>query len=139
MNFEKWLKELLENLDRFADEKTKKVILEKCGEKCPFSHMPDEKLLQIRNQSKSEQDFLDKLSKIWRVKKINKRYFVIFEQCYCPLVNKDINKFSKSMCFCTLGSLKHKFKISLGKDIKIEMLKTILSGDDECKFEIKIY
>jgi predicted ArsR family transcriptional regulator len=135
---ENWVNELLKNLDNSVKESTKQSILEKCGANCPFSHMPDEKLLKLRNEAKTEQDFLNKLCEIWRLRKENNHYFVVFDQCYCPLVNKDTRNTSKTMCYCTLGSLKHKFKISLGRDIDVKMQKTVLSGDDECKFEIKI-
>lgn len=135
---EHWIKELLANLDETVDEYTKRKILEKCGSKCPFSHMPDEQLLTLRNQAKNEQEFLDKLCDIWRLRKENGQYYVVFDQCYCPLVNKDMHNAIKTMCYCTLGSLKHKFKISLGRDIHIDMQKTVLAGDNECKFLIKI-
>lgn len=134
---ENWIKELLTNLDNSVDEKTKQNILEKCGTKCPFSHMPDTKLLELRNKAKNEEDFLDELCKIWRLRKENNQYFVVFDQCYCPLVNKDTQNASVTMCYCTLGSLKHKFKISLGREIEVNILKTVLAGDEECRFEIK--
>ena len=133
-----WIKELLTNFDEHVDEASKQKILENCGPKCPFSHMPNNKLLELRNHSKDEQDFLDNLSNSWHLFKENNQYFVIFDKCYCPLVNKDIEHSSKTMCYCTLGSLKFKFKISLGRDVNIEMLKTVLNGDDECRFKINI-
>jgi ribosomal protein S3AE len=37
-----WVKELLKNLDENIDEATKIKIMEACGEKCPFTHLPDE-------------------------------------------------------------------------------------------------
>lgn len=138
MTVENWVKELLVNLDGSVDEKTKQNILEKCGTRCPFSHMSDAKILGLRDEAETEQEFLDKLCKIWRLRKENNQYFVVFDQCYCPLVNKDIQSASKTMCYCSLGSLKHKFKISLGRDIEVNIQKTVLAGDEECKFEIKI-
>ncbi len=138
MEIENWIKALLTGLDDSVDEKTKQIILEKCGATCPFSHMPDSRLLALRNEAKTEQEFLDKLCAIWRLKKENNRYFVVFDQCYCPLVNKNTHNVSPTMCYCTLGSLKHKFKISLGRDIEVVMQKTVLAGDDACIFEIKV-
>ncbi len=135
---EHWIQELLVSLDEHVDDAAKQKILEKCGPKCPFSHMPNEKLLELRDQSCDEKDFLEKLSNSWHLKMENDTYFVVFDQCYCPLVNNDIHNSSDTMCFCTLGSLKHKFKISLGRDIEIKMLKTVLRGDDECRFEVVI-
>ena len=135
---EYWVKELLSNLDSTIDERTKQKILEKCGAKCPFSHMPDDELINLRNEAKTEQEFLEKLCEIWRLKREDGAYYIVFDQCYCPLVQKDIESSSKTMCYCTLGSLKHKFKITLGRTVDIEMQKTVLAGDEECKFKILV-
>ena len=135
---EHWIRELLVGLDNSVNEETKEGLLEKCGPRCPFSHMPDDKLLELREQSGTEQDFLNKLSAAWRLKRENDQYFVVFDQCYCPLVNKDLEHASPTMCYCTLGSLKHKFRVSLGRDIEVIMLGTVLRGEKECRFEIKI-
>ena len=135
---EHWITELLTHLDISVAEKTKQSILEKCGVKCPFSHMPNHRLLELRNSAKNEEEFLNKLGETWHLKNENGQYFVVFDQCYCPLVNKDVKNAPKSMCYCTLGNLKHKFKISLGRDVEVTMLKTVLAGDEECRFEIKI-
>lgn len=129
-----WIKELLNNLDSSVDEKTKQNILEKCGPKCPFSHLPNDELIKLRNESKTEEEFLEKISEVWRLRKEGNEYYVVFDKCYCPLVMDDIENSSKTMCYCTLGSLKHKFKISLGREVEVEMLKTVLAGDTECRF-----
>lgn len=133
---EHWVKELLSNLDSTVDEKIKHNILEKCGAKCPFSHMPDDELKALRDEAKNEQEFLEKLCEIWRLRIEDGEYYIVFDQCYCPLVQKDIQNSSKTMCYCTLGSLKHKFRISLGRNVDIEMQKTVLAGDEECRFKI---
>ncbi len=133
-----WIKELLTSLDDLVDEKTKQKVLERCGEKCPFSHMPDEQLMDLRKKAADEQEFLNQLSDQWRLTKEDGQYYVVFDQCYCPLVNKDIKEASQTMCYCTLGNLKRKFSISLGRTIEVEMRKTVLAGDDECRFRVLI-
>ena len=138
IKMEHWIKELLSNLDSSVDEKTKQNIMEKCGPKCPFSHLPNDELIKLRNESKTEEEFLKKISEVWRLVKEGNEYYVVFDKCYCPLVMNDLENSSKTMCYCTLGSLKHKFKISLGRDVEVEMLKTVLAGDDECRFKIKV-
>lgn len=133
-----WIKELLKNLDEKVDTPTRKSILGACGEKCPFTHLPDDKLLKIKSDSKDENEFLEKLSDQWRLKNENDKYYVIFDKCYCPLVNEDLEGTSQSLCFCTLGNIKRKFKIGLGREVVVEMQKTILAGDDECRFYINL-
>lgn len=138
MKIERWMGELLRSLDESVDENTKQKILERCGTKCPFTHMPDEKLLELRDQANSEQEFLDTLCDGWRLTIEDDQYYVVFDQCYCPLVNSDTQNASKTMCYCTLGNLKRKFKISLGREVEVQMQTTVLAGDEECRFKIKL-
>lgn len=133
-----WIKELLKNLDEKVEEPTRKSIMGACGEKCPFTHLPDSKLLTIKNESKDENDFLEKLSNQWRLRNENGKYYVVFDKCYCPLVNDDLEGTSPTLCLCTLGNIKRKFKIGLERDVVVEMQKTILAGDDECRFYINL-
>lgn len=60
-----WIKELLKNLDGHVDENKKIEIMEACGEECPFTHLTDEKLLEIKKESKDETDFLEQLARQW--------------------------------------------------------------------------
>lgn len=133
-----WIKELLKNLDQHVDEATRIKVMEACGEKCPFSHLSDEKLIELKNSSDTDSDFLDSLCEYWRLKKENNQYYVIFAQCYCPLVNKDIQGVSRTLCHCTLGNLKRKFAIGLNRKVYVKMESSILSGDKECRFHIQI-
>lgn len=133
-----WIKQLLKNLDEHVDEATRKRIMESCGEKCPFTHLPDDKLNKIKENSQSEEEFLEHLCFQWRLKKEDGEYFVVFDQCYCPLVNEDIQGVSKTLCSCTLGNIKRKFAIGLGREVDVLMEKSILAGDNECRFHIKL-
>ncbi|HJJ42781.1 MAG TPA: DUF6144 family protein [Methanocorpusculum sp.] len=133
-----WIKNLLKSLDDNLDEKTKITIMEACGENCPFTHLTDERLLAIKDASTDEHDFLEKLSHQWRVKIEGNDVYVVFDKCYCPLVSENSDDASATLCYCTLGNLKKKFSIGLNRDIDVLMEKTILSGDDECRFKILI-
>lgn len=133
-----WVKELLRNLDQHVDDETKKKILGACGEKCPFTHLTDEKLLEIKSNSANDTDFLNNLCKEWRMVKEGGEYYVVFDQCYCPLVNDDLQGTSESLCLCTLGNLEKKFAIGLEQEATVHMLKTILKGDSECRFHIQL-
>ncbi|HZK83704.1 MAG TPA: DUF6144 family protein [Desulfosporosinus sp.] len=133
-----WIKELLKNLDKNIDEKKRIEIMEACGEKCPFTHLTDEKLLDIKKESENEFDFLEKLSQQWRVKIEGNNIYVVFDKCYCPLINKDISEASKTLCYCTQGNIKKKFRLGLGRDVNVLMEKTILAGDSECRFKVLV-
>jgi hypothetical protein len=138
LSMDSWVKNLLVNLDENLDEATRIKIMEACGEDCPFTHLKDEKLLAIKKSSEDESDFLQKLSKEWRVKFENGNIYVVFDKCYCPLVNENLEGASKTLCYCTMGNLKKKFRIGLGRDLDIVMEKTILAGDGECRFRVMV-
>jgi hypothetical protein len=133
-----WIKELLKNLDEYVDEPIRKKIMGACGEKCPFTHLSEGKLIEIKNASKNENEFLKALCQQWHLKNEDGEYFVVFDQCYCPLVNEDIKGASKTLCYCTLGNIKRKFAIGLGREVDVIMENAILAGDKECRFYIKL-
>ncbi|KUO51857.1 MAG: hypothetical protein APF76_15025 [Desulfitibacter sp. BRH_c19] len=133
-----WIKELLKNLDKNLDETKKTEIMEACGEKCPFTHLTDERLLDIKKESKDEVEFIKQLSQKWRVKIEGNNIYVVFDKCYCPLINEDVNEASKTLCYCTQGNIKKKFRLGLGRDVKVFMEKTILAGDSECRFKVLV-
>ncbi|MDW7733325.1 MAG: DUF6144 family protein [Methanolobus sp.] len=133
-----WFKQLLQSLDKNLDEKTRIEIMEACGEECPFTHLTDEKLLDIRKGSEDESDFLEKLSLQWRVRIEDGKIYVVFDKCYCPFVNQNVEGASKTLCYCTRGNLKKKFRLGLGREVNVLMEKTILAGDDECRFKIMV-
>lgn len=126
-----WIKELLKSLDKNLDEKTKMIILEACGVNCPFTHLTDQRLLDIKKESINEHDFLEKLSQQWRVRIEDNDIYVIFDKCYCPLINQDIKDSSKTLCYRTLGNIKKKFRLGFAKDVNVIMEKTILAGDTD--------
>jgi len=133
-----WIKELLRNLDKNLDETKKVAIMEACGEKCPFTHLPDEKLLEIKKNSTDEGQFIKQLSEKWRVKVEDNKIYVVFDKCYCPLVKEDINGASATLCYCTQGNIKKKFRLGLGREVIKKKKKTILAGDKECRFQVLI-
>jgi hypothetical protein len=133
-----WIKQLMKTLDERVDVSARTAIMESCGEKCPFTHLPDEKLRQIKRYSRDEEEFLENLCRQWRLRNENGEYYVVFDQCYCPLVNENTEGASKTLCFCTLGNIKHKFAIGLDRVVEVVMEKSVLAGDDECRFHIKV-
>ncbi|WP_146164754.1 DUF6144 family protein [Desulfonatronum sp. SC1] len=133
-----WVKEMLRNLDESVDLSIRIKIMEACGEKCPYTHLTDDRLYVIKESSKDECDFLKKICDEWRLKKEGENYYVIFDKCYCPLVNDDLHGASSTLCYCTLGNIKRKFAIGLDRKIDVIMESNILSGGKECRFLIKI-
>ena len=87
-----WIKELLKNLDAYVDEPVRKKIMSACGEKCPFTHLPDDKLYEIKSVCENDEEFLESLCKQWYLKNEDGRYFVVFDNCYVPQVLEPLQK-----------------------------------------------
>lgn len=133
-----WIKTLLTTLDDELDEEKKQAIIETCGANCPFTHLPDEKLLALKEQADSEEAFLELLARHWRLEKRAGNYYLVFDRCYCPLVENNPTGASQTLCYCTLGNIKHKLMLGLGKEVEVVMEKTVLGGDHECRFLLKL-
>ena len=133
-----WIKALLNNLDDQLEENQRIAIMEACGENCPFTHLSDERLLDIKRNAKDELEFIEHLSRQWHVQIEGEEIYVVFDTCYCPLVNGDIREASRTLCYCTLGNIKKKFRLGLGRDVDVSMEKTILGGDKECRFKVLV-
>lgn len=134
----KWAAIVLKQMDEKLQPEESRKILEACGENCPFTHLKDDRLLELRSQVEDDIAFLDLLCEKWRLKKENETWYAVFDQCYCPLVDEKTPDMSPTLCYCTIGNLKHKFEIGLTSPVKIIKEKTILGGDDECRFRIDL-
>jgi predicted hydrocarbon binding protein len=132
----KWVVNLLDTLDKEVDEKTRVKILESCGRKCIGAGFL-KKVEAIGKKSKSTEDFLEGLGKVWKHLHVGKDgVFVVYEQCYCSLVKGSEVKVSPSFCNCSVGWIRELFETGLGKSVKVEKLGTIKQGNKQCKFKI---
>lgn len=65
-----------------------------------------------------------------------------YHACHCPFVKSilidDEKHISSIWCHCSAGFTKYQFDILFDKDLKIELLKSPLQGDDICRFSISL-
>ncbi len=137
-HLQKWIGTLMENLDEMVDEKTKIKVLENCGRSCiPQAFL--KKAANIKAKSKDDNEFLDKLGKIWKhLKRDGDKIFVVYNQCYCPMVKSYKGELSKSFCNCSRGWVKELFESTTGKPVTVVLEKSIRQGDDICRFRVKL-
>lgn len=67
----------------------------------------------------------------------NKRYYA----CHCAWVREAIKsdlRISPNFCYCSAGFEKRLWDVIFGKDVKADVLQTVLKGDPICKFAIHI-
>ena len=60
-------------------------------------------------------------------------------KCYCSLVNQTPKPFSsKIYCQCGVGYIKQQFESAFGKTVDVELVQSVITGAESCKFLIRI-
>lgn len=60
-----------------------------------------------------------------------------YNKCYCGLVNKTKQPFKDSTyCHCGVGHIKQFFESAFGKPVKVELVQSVITGAESCKFLI---
>lgn len=69
---------------------------------------------------------------------IDKKYY----GCHCPFAREAVKAGRKDIsgrfCYCSAGFAKFPFEVILDQELKIKVLKSILQGDDVCRFAIDL-
>lgn len=134
---EKWIACLITGLNEHVDEKTRATILEQCGRQCQ-SQSFIKKARGIHQKSKSIDEFLEKLEQAYKhLHREGDKVYIVYPRCYCSQVN-DIpkGKLSATYCNCSRGWAKALFEGVLGRTVDVIMEKSIVNGDNQCKFRI---
>lgn len=136
---QKWISTLIGSLDDHVDEKTRALILEQCGRQCQSESFV-KKAKQIYEKSASVSDFVKRLNKVYKhLCKEGDRVYIVYPRCYCNQVNKiPKGKLSGTYCNCSRGWAKALFEGATGKPVEVTMEKSIINGDNECKFRIAL-
>jgi predicted hydrocarbon binding protein len=134
---EKWIATLMDGLDKNVDERTLSTVLENCGRQCQTQSLI-KKARNIRQKSKSINDFLEKFQRVYKhLHRENNGVFVVYPRCYCSQVNKiPRGKLSATYCNCSKGWVKALFEGALGRPVEVIKEKTIISGDNQCRFKV---
>ncbi len=133
----KWIATLMEGLNKNVDERTIAKILEQCGRQCQ-TQSSIKKARNIYEKSKSTDEFLDRLAKVNKhIHREKDKIYLIYPKCYCSQFNKlPKGKLSGTYCNCSRGWAKALFEEATGKPVEVIMEKSIINGDDQCKFQI---
>lgn len=127
----------MDGLAKNIDEKTLAMVLEKCGRQCQSQGFV-KKARSIYQKSNSTEEFLEKLGQIYEHLHVEgNKVYIVYPRCYCSQVNKiPKGKLSGTYCNCSRGWAKALFEGALGKPVEVNMEKSIVNGDDQCKFRI---
>ena len=87
----------------------------------------------------SIEEFLNKISaKDVTYELINENtIFVEYQRCFCGQVKATKTTFpNKTYCQCSAEFNRQYFSSAFNKPVKVELVESIISGDDSCQFKI---
>lgn len=59
--------------------------------------------------------------------------------CFCPIVRNRLERdMPPAFCYCGAGWYRQQWEGAIGKAVKISIVKSLLKGDDECRFAIRL-
>lgn len=135
------IKEMIDRLDREVDELARRTIMEACGRQCIGASI----LVKARQIAQAAHDLDDLLEQLNRahiggghLQREGDVVHAAYDRCYCGSVSKTRELFSATYCHCSCGWYGQLFETLLGKPVKVELLGSILQGDERCRFLIRI-
>jgi hypothetical protein len=134
-----WKNTIIRMENEIGTEKTKE-ILNICGSKCcGLGHR--KKVRKKFEESNSIEEFLKKISiKGVTYKLIDKNTILAeYQRCFCGQVKDTKTTFpNMTYCQCSTEFNRQYFSSAFSKPVKVELIKSVISGDDSCQFYIHI-
>jgi effector-binding domain-containing protein len=155
-----WVKDVLKELDKVADSNQKYEILSNCAHE--FSQKRIDKLREIYIKTGNIDMVLEKIHDdyLWYENPTRKGNVIYTTKipynlegyknaktldekkrnyCHCSLVRDHWDEgISATFCNCSAGWYRQIWEGILKKPVRIEILKTLLKGDDTCEFAIHL-
>lgn len=144
-----WACEMMDRMDRLLEEPTRRRVREKCS--CVFSNENSiyaKTFRRLRKQYPSNEEYLDQVvaylngtEPLLRCGDVERRgselhSLIARKTCDCSAVGKGLTRpVSRTWCECCKGSLLSVYRyVFPEKDCRMEILRTVASGADECCF-----
>ncbi|MCK5147356.1 hypothetical protein KAR48_11405 [bacterium] len=140
-----WWKNSIENMESELGKIKSITIMNACGEKC-CGKGQRKTARRLMNESKSVEEFLDKISK-YGVKEGELEYRLVdgntiigkHNKCFCGQVKQSKVKFKNDIyCQCSVAFNRQFFQAAFNKPVEVELKQSILNGADCCEFVISI-
>lgn len=135
------IRDMMELLDREVARPTRRKLMESCGRQC-ITEGVLKKALRLKRQGEDLDDLLVRLNEAHiggaHLRREGDVIHLVFERCYCGAVSKTKTAFSPTFCYCSCGWSRQLFETLLEKPIKVELLGSIIMGDDACQFKIHV-
>lgn len=132
---------MMDVLDQEVDEKARQAIMEACGRRC-IGASTLERARRLRKEAQSLDDLLSRLNEAriggGHLQREGDVIHAAYDRCYCGAVSKTRKPFSATYCHCSCGWYRQLFEVLLDRQVEIELLGSIIQGDERCRFLIRI-
>jgi predicted hydrocarbon binding protein len=134
------IKQMMELLDRNVEAGTRYTIMEECGRRC----IPASVLAKADRLKKNAIDLDDLLSRLnqshiggGHLQQDEQVIHASYDRCYCGSVSKTREPISATYCHCSCGWYRQLFESLLNKPVEVELLGSIIQGNECCQFVIR--
>jgi Family of unknown function (DUF6144) len=149
----RWMRGAMERLDKLTDRKTRCAVMEACGATCERRNKAvSERARARRRKYPTLEEFLAAEEKRPPAgTRIERKGGVLYQiytprtfthpmRCYCALLRglPENETASPTYCCCSQGFVKAYWQSVLGTPVKVKVLSSAVTGQAECKFEIRL-
>lgn len=133
--------EIMDMLDRQVSEETRRSIMEACGRRCLGASVL-EKACRLQREAQDLDDLLSRLNDVHigggYLQREGNVIHATYDRCYCGSVSNAREPFSATYCYCSCGWYRQFFETLLDRSVEVELLSSIIQGDERCRFLIRI-
>jgi hypothetical protein len=134
---ERWVTDLLENLENSLEKGELERLLVENGRDCARGGAID----HARERAGDLEGFLE-VMRSWlggdNVSRDGDRIRVVYDRCLCPLVAEGPDRLPDSYCICSTGWLHEMFETVTGNPVEVELHDSIKRGGKACVFTVTI-
>jgi predicted hydrocarbon binding protein len=134
------IREMMELMDRELEQGTRKDIMEACA--C-ISKGTLTKARHLKQEAQNLDDLLDRLNQAHigggHLKRVGNIIHAAYDRCYCGSVSQSKEPFSATYCQCSCGWYRQFFETLLEKPVEVELLGSILQGNERCMFLVRLH
>lgn len=135
------IRDMMEVLDREVDKETRRAIMQACGRRCIGAST----LARARRLGQEARDLDDLLARLNEVhiggghlQREGDAIHAAYDRCYCGSVSQTREPLSATYCHCSCGWYQQLFEALLGEPVEVELLGSVIQGDERCRFLIHI-
>ncbi len=133
------VRELMAALDAEMDAETGQEVMARCA--CIGPGVID-RALAIQQEASDLDDLLVQLNAVHigggQLRLEDDTIHATYEHCYCGSVNRTRTPIPGPYCACSCGWYARLFEALLGRPVEVELLSSIIQGDPQCRFAIRI-